>query len=135
MTYKIERIDGIGEIYGEKLRAAGIDTVAQLLKASGDVKGRKALAGATGIEEIRLLEWANRADLMRIRGIGTQFSDLLEASGVDTVKELRTRKAGNLAARMAEVNAVKKLTRIVPAEKMVAGWIEQAKKLAPAITH
>ncbi len=72
---------------------------------------------------------------MRIKGIGTQYSDLLEASGVDTVKELKMRNAGNLAARMAEVNAAKKLTRAVPAEKMVAGWIEQAKVLAPAVSH
>lgn len=135
MAYKIEQIEGIGKTYGDKLRAAGIATVAQLLKAAGDARNRKALAGSTGLDESRLLEWVNRADLMRIKGIGTQYSDLLEASGVDTVKELRTRNAANLAARMAEVNGTKKLTRAVPAEKMVAGWIEQAKAMAPAVSH
>jgi predicted flap endonuclease-1-like 5' DNA nuclease len=135
MAYKIEQIEGIGKTYGDKLRAAGIATVTQLLKAGGDAKGRKALAGTTGLDESRLLEWVNRADLMRIKGIGTQYSDLLEAAGVDTVKELKMRNAGNLAARMAEINGEKKLTRAVPAEKMVAGWIEQAKGLAAAITH
>ena len=135
MAYKIEQIEGIGKTYGDKLRAAGIATVAQLLKAAGDARNRKALAGSTGLDESRLLEWVNRADLMRIKGIGTQYSDLLEASGVDTVKELRTRNAANIAARMAEVNGTKKLTRAVPAEKMVAGWIEQAKAMAPAVSH
>lgn len=135
MTYKIELIEGIGKIYGEKLRGAGIATTAQLLKAAGDAKGRRTLAAATSLDESRLLEWVNRADLMRIKGIGTQYSDLLEAAGVDTVKELKMRNAGNLATRMAELNAEKKLTRAVPAEKMVAGWIEQAKSLGPAVTH
>ncbi len=135
MAYKIEQIEGIGKTWGDKLRGAGIATVAQLLKAGSDPKGRRSLAERTGLDESRLLEWVNRADLMRIKGIGTQYSDLLEASGVDTVKELRTRNAANLAARMAEINASKKLTRAVPAEKMVAGWIEQAKAMAPAVSY
>ena len=135
MAYKIEEIEGIGETYGAKLRTAGVATTAQLLKAAGDAKGRRSLAAATSLDESRLLEWVNRADLMRIKGIGTQYSDLLEASGVDTVKELKMRVAANLATKMAEVNAAKKLTRAVPAEKMVAGWIEQAKGLAPAVSH
>lgn len=135
MAYKIEQIEGIGKTWGDKLRGAGIATVAQLLKAGSDPKGRRSLAESTGLDESRLLEWVNRADLMRIKGIGTQYSDLLEASGVDTVKELRTRNAANLAARMAEINASKKLTRAVPAEKMVAGWIEQAKAMAPAVSY
>ena len=135
MAYKIEQIEGIGKTWGDKLRGAGIATVAQLLKAGSDPKGRRSLAEGTGLDESRLLEWVNRADLMRIKGIGTQYSDLLEASGVDTVKELRTRNAANLAAKMAEINASKKLTRAVPAEKMVAGWIEQAKAMAPAVSY
>ncbi|MCB9944407.1 MAG: DUF4332 domain-containing protein [Geminicoccaceae bacterium] len=135
MSQKIEHIEGIGESYGARLRAAGITTTRALLKACADRKGRKALAGETGLDEGRLLKWANMADLMRIKGIGKQFSELLEAAGVDTVKELRTRNAENLAAKMAEVNEQKKLTRAVPAEKMVAGWVEQAKQLPPAITY
>ena len=75
------------------------------------------------------------ADLMRISGIGSEFSELLEAAGVDTVKELRNRNAGNLAAKMAEVNEQKKLTRTVPSEKTVAGWVDQAKSMDPLITH
>ncbi|MCB1972158.1 MAG: DUF4332 domain-containing protein [Geminicoccaceae bacterium] len=135
MSQKIEHIEGIGESYGARLRAAGITTTRALLKACADRKGRKALAGETGLDEGRLLKWANMADLMRIKGIGKQFSELLEAAGVDTVKELRTRNAENLTAKMAEVNEQKKLTRAVPAEKMVAGWVEQAKQLPPAITY
>ena len=135
MSQKVEHIEGIGESYGAKLRAAGITTTRALLKASADKKGRKALAAETGLDEGRLLKWANMADLMRIKGIGKQFSELLEAAGVDTVKELRNRNAQNLAVKMAEVNEQKKLTRAVPAEKMVVGWVEQAKQLPPAITY
>ncbi|MCB1834711.1 MAG: DUF4332 domain-containing protein [Geminicoccaceae bacterium] len=135
MSQKVEHIEGIGESYGAKLRAAGITTTRALLKACADKKGRKALAAETGLDEGRLLKWANMADLMRIKGIGKQFSELLEAAGVDTVKELRNRNAQNLAVKMAEVNEQKKLTRAVPAEKMVVGWVEQAKQLPPAITY
>ena len=94
-----------------------------------------ATAATTGLSEGQLLKWANMADLMRISGIGPEYSELLEAAGVDTVKELRNRNAENLAARMAEVNATSKLTRAVPAEKVVSDWIEQAGSLEPLITH
>lgn len=135
MVYKVEQIEGIGPVYGERLRGAGIATTAQLLKACSDPKGRRGTAATTGIDETLLLKWANRADLMRVKGIGTQYSDLLEAAGVDTVKELRTRNAANLAARLAEVNGSRKLTRAIPAERMVAGWIEQAKLLPAVLSH
>ena len=82
-----------------------------------------------------ILEWTNLADLMRIKGIGKQFSELLEAAGVDTVKELRNRNADNTAAKMAEVNAEKKLTRSVPAASMVANWVAQAKTMDPIIEY
>lgn len=132
---KIVEIEGIGEKLAATLEGAGVATVEALLATAGTAKGREELANKTGLKASQILEWVNRADLMRIKGIGTQYSDLLEASGVDTVKELRTRNAANLAARMAEINASKKLTRAVPAEKMVAGWIEQAKAMAPAVSY
>ena len=135
MGYKIEEIEGIGPAYAEKLAAADIGTTDALLKLCCDAKGRKATAETTGVSEGQLLKWANMADLMRISGVGSEFSELLEAAGVDTVKELRNRNAANLAARMAEVNATKKLTRTVPSEKTVTGWVEQAKSLDPLITH
>ena len=135
MGYKIEEIEGIGPTYGEKLAAANINTTEDLLKLCCDAKGRKATAGSTGLSEGQLLKWANMADLMRISGVGSEYSELLEAAGVDTVKELRNRNAENLAAKMAEVNATKKLTRTVPSEKVVSGWVDQAKSLDPLITH
>lgn len=134
-NYKVVEIEGIGPTYAAKLEAAQITTTADLLKACADPRGRKALAQATGIDEQRLLKWANMADLMRIKGIGKQYAELLEAAGVDTVKELKQRVAANLAAKMAEVNAARKLTRAVPAAKMVAGWIDQAKTLPPALSY
>lgn len=135
MGYKIEEIEGIGPANAKKLTAADISTTAGLLKLCCDAKGRKATAEKTGIGEGQLLKWANMADLMRISGVGSEYSELLEAAGVDTVKELRNRNAANLAAKMAEVNATKKLTRTVPSEKVVSKWVEQAGTLDPLITH
>lgn len=135
MGYKIQEIEGIGPAYGEKLSGAGIDTTTKLLKLCCDAKGRKETAEKTGLSESKLLEWANMADLMRISGVGSEFSELLEAAGVDTVKELRTRNAENLAVKMKEVNTAKKLTRTVPSAKTVTKWVEQAKALNPVITH
>jgi len=135
MTYKIEEIEGIGPAYTAKLQLAGITTTDELLQLCHDADGRKRTADKTGLSAAQLLKWANLADLMRISGIGSEYSELLEAAGVDTVKELATRRADNLAAKMAEVNAGKKLSRAVPAEKVVSGWIEQAKTLEPMITH
>ncbi len=135
MPYKIEVIEGIGPAYAKKLEKANIFTTDDLLKYCGSAKGRKEVAEKTGIDPSVLLKWANMADLMRITGIGGQFAELLKASGVDTVKELRNRNAENLAAKMAEVNEAKKLTRAVPPAKTVAKWIEEAKTLEPIITH
>lgn len=135
MSYKIEDIEGIGPSFAKKLAKAGIKTTEGLLKACATPKGRKATEEASGVDAKRLLKWANMADLMRISGVGEEYSELLEAAGVDTVKELRNRNAENLAAKMAEVNASKKLTRTVPSEKTVAGWVEQARSLDPLITY
>lgn len=135
MSYPIEEIEGIGPSYGAKLKAAGINSTKALLKACAKKSGRKKVADDTGISEKMILEWTNLADLMRIKGIGKQFSELLEAAGVDTVKELRNRNPGNTAVKMAEVNAEKKLTRAVPAESMVADWVAQAKSMDPIIEY
>lgn len=135
MGYKIAEIEGIGPVYADKLSGAGIATTDDLLAKCGSKKGRGETAEASGCSEKQLLEWANMADLMRIKGVGSEFSELLEASGVDTVKELATRNAANLAAKMEEVNAEKKLTRAVPVEKQVESWVEEAKGLDPMITH
>ena len=93
------------------------------------------MADRTGISEALILRWTNHADLMRIKGVGKQFAELLEAAGVDTVKELKHRNAVNLAAKLSEVNAAKKLTGAVPGEAAVSEWIEQAKSLPATITH
>jgi predicted flap endonuclease-1-like 5' DNA nuclease len=135
MGYKITEIEGIGPASAEKLAAADIRTTASLLKLCCEAKGRKRVAETTGVSEGQLLKWANMADLMRVSGVGQEFSQLLEVAGVDTVKELRNRNAENLAAKMAEVNAAKKLTRTVPSAKTVAKWIAQAKTLDAVITH
>ncbi len=135
MGYKIEEIEGVGPAYAEKLSSAGIATTDDLLDKCASRKGRESTAEATGVSEKQLLKWANMADLMRISGVGEEYSELLEAAGVDTVKELRNRNAENLTAKMAEVNEEKKLTRALPAESQVEKWVEQAKGLDPLITH
>ncbi len=132
---KIEEIEGIGEAIGAKLRAAGVNTVEGLLEAGASPKGRKELEAATGIDASRILGWVNKADLCRIKGVSTQYSDLLEAAGVDTVKELRNRKADNLAAKMEEVNAARNLVNRTPSAKVVADWVEQAKSLEPKVSY
>ncbi len=135
MSYKIDEVEGIGPAYKEKLAKANIDSTEDFLTLCCDAKGRKTVAETTGIGEGQLLKWANLADLMRVSGIGPQFSELLEAAGVDTVKELRTRNAENLAAKMEEVNAEKKLAKTSPAASVVQGWVDAAKGMEPKITH
>jgi predicted flap endonuclease-1-like 5' DNA nuclease len=135
MAYKIIDIQGVGPVYAEKLAAVGIETVDQLLKEGACPKGRKALEEKTGIRGDLILTWVNHADLFRIKGVGPQFSELLEAAGVDTVKELRTRNAANLAAKMAEVNEAKHLCKRTPVEKEIAKYIELAQKLEPVVTY
>jgi predicted flap endonuclease-1-like 5' DNA nuclease len=131
----IVTIEGIGPVFAEKLAAAGAKTVESLLELAKDPKGRKALAEASGIDEAKILKWANKADLMRIKGVGEEYSDLLEAAGVDTVKELKHRKAENLLAKMEEINAAKNLVRALPSLKAVGEWIEQAKTLPAVLTY
>lgn len=135
MGYKIEEIEGIGPANAKKLGKADITNTQHLLDQCGSAAGRKKTAETTGCTESQLLKWANMADLMRISGVGEEYSELLEAAGVDTVKELKMRRADNLTEKMKEVNADKKLVRQVPGESQVTGWIEQAKSLKPAITH
>ena len=135
MKYKVEKIEGIGQAYGAKLEAVGIKTTDDLLEKCSNPKGRKETAEKTGIKEPTILKWANMADLMRITGIGEEYSELLEAAGVDTVKELKHRSPENLAAKMKEINDEKKLTRAVPSPKEVTRWVEQAKSLEPKLTY
>jgi len=135
MAKKIEDIEGIGPAYGEKLRKAGIASPDTLLKEGCTKKGRDSIAAKTGLDASHILKFVNMADLFRVKGIAGQFAELLKATGVDTVKELRTRNATNLAASMAEVNAKKNLCKVSPSEKMVEGWIDQAKALPPMVTY
>ena len=135
MSYKIDEIEGIGPAYREKLSAVKIESTDDLLEQCADPAGRKAVAEKTGVSEKVLLDWTNKADLMRISGVGPQFSELLEAAGVDTVKELRNRNAENLSTKMEEVNAVKNLANASPPASTITKWVEAAKKLDPIIKY
>lgn len=132
---KVQAIEGVGPVFAKALAAAGVKTVDDLSEKAASPKGRDDLAARTGIGAGVLLKWANHADLMRIQGIGPQFAELLEASGVDTVKELAQRNAANLSARMSEVNREKRLAGSSSGVSQVAKWIESAKRLKPAIGY
>ncbi|MBB6520281.1 DUF4332 domain-containing protein [Pseudoteredinibacter isoporae] len=132
---KLSDIEGIGEVYASKLEAAGVSSLEDLLEKCAQKTGRKDVAEASGLSEKQILNWANRADLARVKGVSTQYADLLEFAGVDTVPELAQRNAENLAAKMAEVNEEKKLVRQVPSASQVADWVAQAKELPRAIHY
>jgi predicted flap endonuclease-1-like 5' DNA nuclease len=131
----IDTIEGIGVKNATRLRKARIRTTEALLKRGATRAGRREVAAATGLTAKQILEWVNRADLMRVKGIGEEYSDLLEAAGVDTVKELRNRKPENLLARVVEINGGKRLVRRLPTLKMVERWVEHAKELPPVVKY
>lgn len=135
MSYPIVKVEGIGPSFAEKLKAIGVLNTEQYLERARTPKGRKALAAETGIDESRILRWANLCDLMRVKGIGEEFSELLEAAGVDTVKELGKRNAANLCKALADANEKRKMVRALPAETVVARWIESAKTLDAGLSY
>lgn len=128
-------IEGIGSAYAKKLAKAGLTTVEGLLKAGASPKGRKEIAEKSQIDVTLILEWVNRADLYRVKGVAKQYSDLLEKAGVDTVVELSKRVAANLYKKMEEVNKEKNLVNGMPGVKRVEDWIAQAKKLPRVVTY
>lgn len=133
---KIDEIEGIGPAYQEKLGAAGVSTTEALLEMAGKRAGREALAESTGISVKMLLEWVNHADLMRLKGVGSEYSDLLEAAGVDSPAELAQRNAANLAQTFQELDAARpNMVRRVPSQQVVEGWIAEAKTLAKVVEH
>ncbi len=135
-NYNVTEIEGIGEVYAAKLQQAGIKTVNDVLVKGKTVGDRKALAAETGIDAKLILKWVNMADLFRVKGIGKEYSELLEKAGVDTVKELRNRNPENLLAKIEEVNASgRQLVRSLPTSKTVASWVETAKTLDPVVTY
>jgi len=131
---KLENVEGIGEVYGAKLREVGIRSINTLLQKGSTPQGRKEIAEKSGISGKRILTWVNHADLKRIKGVERQYSELLEAAGVDTVVELAQRNPENLHKKMLETNAEKQLVRRPPSLSMVTDWIDQAKNL-PRVIH
>jgi predicted flap endonuclease-1-like 5' DNA nuclease len=131
----IDRIEGIGSSYATTLRAAGINSVESLLDAACEKASRSELAAKTGISEKLILKWVNMADLFRIRGVGSQYAELLECSGVDTVKELAQRNANSLHVAMARANNDKRVVRQVPSLRIVNSWITEAKTLPRKVSY
>lgn len=132
---KLSEIEGIGDVYSTKLETAGITSLENLLKTCCTKKGRKEIAEKSGVSEKLILGWVNRADLSRVKGISTQYADLLKCAGVDTIPELTQRNPENLQVKMSEVNEEKNLVRKVPTVSQVEDWVAQAKELPRIITH
>ncbi len=132
---KLSDIEGIGETYAAKLNKAGVTTIEKLLDMGCEKKGRKEIADSSGIGEKQILNWVNRADLSRVKGISTQYADLLECAGVDTIPELAQRNAENLFKKMEEVNAEKNLVRKTPSLSGVEDWVKQAKALPRKVNY
>jgi len=132
---KIMDIEGIGPVYAAKLREVGIRTTNKLLKKGATPEGRKEISETSGIGHELILEWVNLADLYRVKGVGSEYSDLLEEAGVDTVVELSKRVAEHLHARMLEINQAKNLVNKMPGIKQVDKWIQQAKQLPRVVTY
>ena len=132
---KLDEIEGIGPSYAQSLKNAGIDTIEELLSVGGAPAGREGIAEKSGLSPKLILEWVNHADLMRIDGVGSEYADLLEAAGVDSVPELAQRNAANLAVKMEEINEAKNLVRRTPTEANVIAWVAEAKTLPKAVHH
>ena len=132
---KLVVVEGIGEVYAQKLLAAGIATIEALLEQGASPKGRQGICEKAGIAESLILEWVNRVDLFRIKGVGEEYSDLLEAAGVDTVPELAQRNPENLYQKLVAANQEKKRVRKLPTQAQVGDWVEQAKNLPRVVTH
>ena len=131
----LHEVEGIGPAYADTLAQAGIASVEDLLSKGASPQGREDIVEATGISPALLLGWINHADLFRIKGVGEEYSDLLEAAGVDTVPELAQRNPQNLYQKLTEVNAEKELVRRLPSQNQVKSWVAQAKELPRIITY
>ena len=131
----LKEIEGIGEAYAARLKDAGVTTTDQLLEKGASPQGRADLAASAGVSAKLILEWVNHADLARIKGIGWEYADLLEAAGVDTVPELAQRNADNLHAKLSEINAAKSLVRRLPTADQVGAWVAEAKTLERIVTY
>ncbi len=131
----IKKIEGIGDVYAQKLKQLGIHTVEALLERGATRRGREEIAEKTGISPALILEWVNHADLFRIKGIGEEYADLLEEAGVDTVPELAQRNPENLYEKLVEINKEKRLVRRLPTLAQVRDWVEQAKNLPRVVEY
>ena len=132
---KLTDIEGVGPVYSQKLKSAGVSSTDALLKKGATAKGRQAIANKSGISGKLILRWVNHADLFRLDGVAGEYAELLEAAGVDTVPELAQRNAENLFQKLVEVNEANKLVRVVPVQTQVEQWVEQAKNLPRIVTH
>ena len=135
MPYPINQLEGLDAEELKKLKSLGIRTTDRLLEEAKSPRGRSLLAAKTGFEQARILGWANAADRMRIKGVGEDYAELLEAAGVDTVRELKYRNPSNLARAMASANQTRNLVELLPSEKAVVRWIAYAKTLPLKISY
>jgi predicted flap endonuclease-1-like 5' DNA nuclease len=132
---KLTKVEGIGPVNAQKLEAAGITSTEMMLETGATPKGRREIAEKTGISSAQILKWINHVDLFRVKGVGEEYADLLEAAGVDTVPELAQRNPENLYEKILATNAEKNLVRRPPSAAQVADWVAQAKQLPRVINY
>jgi len=132
---RLAEVEGIGEKYAQKLKEAGVGSTRVLLEKGAKAKSRRELAKISGINEKLILEWVNHLDLFRVRGVSSEYADLLEEAGIDTVRELAQRKAANLYQKLVLVNQKKRLVRRLPTQAQVSNWIDQARQLPGIVTY
>jgi predicted flap endonuclease-1-like 5' DNA nuclease len=129
-------VEGIGPVNAEKLAGVGIRTTDDLLTKGARAYDREKIAENTGINSKYIRDWVDKVDLMRVPGVGPQYSDLLEVAGVGSPAELAERNAANLAITVQEVVAARPgIVRRAPSEAEIAAWIEEANKLEKVVEH
>jgi len=129
---RIDQVAGIGHKEGTKLRKVGIKTSKSLIEMASTGRGRSELTAATGIDQRKLQAWVNHADLLRVKGVGAEYAELLVAAGVDTVRDLRRRNPTALLAKIIGLNDKDQVVARLPTESMVEGWIEAARNVEPS---
>jgi predicted flap endonuclease-1-like 5' DNA nuclease len=130
---RIDQVAGISHKDATKLRKAGVRTSTGLIENAADRKGRAELAAATGLDARDIQVWVNHSDLLRVRGVGAEYAELLTAAGVDTLRDLRRRNPTALLAKIIGLNGSSRVVRRLPTESMVEVWIEAAKDIEPSL--
>ncbi|MDX1469263.1 MAG: DUF4332 domain-containing protein [Acidimicrobiia bacterium] len=130
---RVDQVAGIDHRQATKLRKLGIRTGKGLIEKAATRRGRTELSKATGISPKDLQLWVHHADLLRVKGVGPEYAELLVSAGVDTLRDLRRRNPTALVAKIIGMNGAERVVNRLPTESMVETWIDSAGNLTPSI--